>query len=200
MMTARKPIRLSYEALHRIRLAAGAWPADLDYKQLERQLSKAVYDYRQLSVRNIKAQKARLKAIHGHASAMAPLLSTEEEEGGVDWFSEWPKELPPLSKVAKEIARMIEESAVVKMSAQKIMREIILGSPLEWLVATRLPEVFEQFFPPLKVTRYLKGNYVRFVHQICKEYAIEKPMPSTTIRALTNARSGRGRKRHDGQK
>jgi hypothetical protein len=105
MMTARKPIRLSYEALHRIRLAAGAWPADLDYKQLERQLSKAVYDYRQLSVRNIKAQKARLKAIHGHASAMAELLSTEEWEGGLDWCSEWPKEWPPPSKVAKKLSR-----------------------------------------------------------------------------------------------
>lgn len=149
-MTAPRPVRLNYEALHRIRLAAGGFPANMKIYHFERQLSKAVYDYRQLSVRNIKAQKARLKAIHGHASAMAPLLSTEEEEGGVDWFSEWPKELPPLSKVAKEIARMIEESAVVKMSAQKIMREIILGSPLEWLVATRLPEVFEQFFPPLK--------------------------------------------------
>jgi hypothetical protein len=101
----------------------------------------------------------------------------------------------------KKIEQMIEESGVLKTSAQKIKREIILGSPLEWLVATRLPEVLERFFfPSLKVTHYPKGNYVRFIHQICKEYEIEKPMPSTIIRALTNARSGRGRKRHDGQK
>jgi hypothetical protein len=198
-MTARKPIRLGYEALHRICLAVGAWSADMKIYELERQLSKAVYDYHQLSIRNIKAQKARLKAIHRHASALAELLSTDEEEGGLDWCSEWPKQLPPPSKVAKEIERMIEGSAVLKTSAQKIVREIILGSPREWLVATPLPEVFERFFQR-NVTLYPKGDYVRFVSQVLTEFEIEKPMPSTIIRALTNARTGRGRKRHDGQK
>jgi len=198
-MTARKPIRLGYEALHRICLATGAWPADMKSYELERQLSKAVYDYHQLSIRNIKAQKARLKAIHRLASVLAELLSIDEWEGGLDWCSEWPKELPPPSKVAKEIERMIEESAVLKASAQKIMREIILGSPLEWLVATRLPEVFERFFQR-GVSLYSKGDYVRFVHGVCDEYGIRKPEPSTIIKALTNARSSRSRKRHGGQK
>jgi hypothetical protein len=198
-VTARKPLRLNYEALQRIREAAGKWPADQNASDLERQLSKAVYDYHQLSPRNIKAQKTRLKKIRNTASKLADLLSTDEWEGGLDWCSEWPKELPPPSKVAKEIQRMIEGSGVLETSAQKITREIEPCSPLEWLIGTRLPEVFEQFFRQ-DVTVYPKGAYARFVARVCEEFRLGEVKPSTMIRALTRARSERGRRGHGGQR
>jgi hypothetical protein len=198
-MTAPKPIQLSSEALYRIRRDAGRFPADLKPVDLGRQLSKAVYDCHSLSLRNIKAQKVRLKAIQKTASKLAALLADDEENAGLDWCSQWPKNLPPPSKVAEEIKRMTEESGVLKASAQKIVREIIPGSPLEWLVGTRLPEVFEQFFRR-DVTLYPKGDYVRFAMRVIEECEIGKVKPSTIIRALTNARSGRSRRRHGGQK
>ena len=117
-MTAPEPIQLSSEALHRIRLAAGGFPADLKPVDLGRQLSKAVYDCHSLSLRNIKAQKVRLKAIQKTASKLAALLADDEENAGLDWCSQWPKNLPPPSKVAEEIKRMTEESGVLKASAE----------------------------------------------------------------------------------
>src|SRR5262249_21231350 len=162
VMTTRKPVRLDYEALHRIRLAVGHFPACQNASDLERQLSKAVYDYHQLSPRNINAQQARLKAVRRHASKLASLLREDEWHGGIDWCSQWPKDWPPPSKVAEEIQRMIEESAVLETSSQKIKGAFIPGSPLEWLVGMRLPEVFEQFFQQ-DVTFYEKGDYVRFL-------------------------------------
>src|SRR5262245_35564444 len=98
-MTARKPVQLNYEALHRIRLAAGGWPADLGLSDLRRPLSKAINEYH--SFLALRDQKARLRRIHRHASKLADLLGADEENGGVDWYSQWPKELPPPSKVAK---------------------------------------------------------------------------------------------------
>jgi hypothetical protein len=167
--------------------------------ELERQLSKAVYDYRQLSTRNINAQQARLKAARRHASKLATLLREDEENGGLDWCSQWPKDWPPPSKVAEEIQLRIKESAVLKMPAQKIIGEIIPGSPREWLVGTRLPEVFERFFQR-DVTVYAPGDYVRFANQFCEEFKLGKVKSATIIRALTSARSGRSRRRHGGQK
>jgi hypothetical protein len=79
-MTARKPVQLSYEALHRIRLAAGGWPADMEIYELGRQLSKAIYDYGswRLALPGIKTQKTRLKSIRKHAHELAILLRAEE--------------------------------------------------------------------------------------------------------------------------
>jgi hypothetical protein len=141
----------------------------------------------------------RLKAIQKTASKLAALLAEDEENAGLDWCSQWPKDWPPPIKVAEEIKRMADESGVLETSAQKIIREIIPGSPLEWLVGTRLPEVFERFLQR-DVTLYPKGDYVRFVAQVCKEFNLVEVKPSTVIRALTNARSGRSRRRPSGQK
>jgi hypothetical protein len=197
-VTALKPVQLTSQALLRIRIAAG-FPADQNAFDLERQLSKAIYDYRSYNLRNIRAQKARLKAIHKTASKLADLLADDEENGGLDWCPQWPKDWPPPSKVAEEIQRTIEESAVLKTSAQKIIGEIIPVSPREWLVGTKLPEVFERFFQRA-VTRNPRGDYARFVAQVCKEFELGEVKPSTIIRALTSARSGRSRRRHGGQK
>jgi hypothetical protein len=205
MMTARKPVQLSYEALHRIRLAAGAWPADLEIYDLGRQISKAIDEYHSwLALRDIKTQKARLKKIHKTASKLTALLRAEEESEGLDWCSQWPKDLPPPSKVAKEFQRMIEESGVLETSPQKIIREIkdadaVSGSALERLVGRKLPEVFENFFRR-DVTLYPNGHYVRFALQVIAECKIGKPEPSTIVRALTSARSGRSRRPRGGQK
>jgi hypothetical protein len=90
-MTARKPVQISYEALHRIRQAAGGWPADLELSDLRRQLSKAIYEYHSfLALRDIKTQKARLRAIHKTASKLAILLKIDEENGILEWRSQWP--------------------------------------------------------------------------------------------------------------
>jgi hypothetical protein len=204
-MTACKPVHLSSEALDRIRRAAGGWPANLKLSDLGQQLSKAIYEYHSfLALRDIKTQKARLRAIHKTASKLAVLLRTDEENGILEWHSQWPKDLPPASKVAEEIQRMAQESGVLEMSPRKIIREIkddnaVLGGALEWLLSRKLPEVFEHFFRR-DVTLYPKGHYVRFALQVIAECGIGDVKPSTIIRALTDARSGRSRRRHSGKK
>ena len=202
-MTAPKPVQLRLEALLRIAKAAHAFPADLNASALERQLSKAVYDYRQLSVRNINAQKTRLKAIHKNASGLAELLSEDEETGGLNWCSQWPKDWPSPIKVAEEIQRRVEESAVLETSSQKIIREIIPGSPLEWLIGTRLPEVFEQFFCA-RPTVSRKGRYLDFAWRVLTEFKITnhgRPYShETIIRALTDARHRRSGRPCGGRK
>src|SRR5262249_5500445 len=122
MMTARKPVRLDYEALHRIRLAAGGWPAAMTIYELGRQLSKAIDDYQnwRRAPREINAQKTRLKAIRKHARKLAVLLRTDEGHGILVWCSQWPKDWPPPSKTTEEIQRMADESGILETSAQKI--------------------------------------------------------------------------------
>jgi hypothetical protein len=209
-MTARKPVQLSYEALHRIRLAAGGWPADMEIYELGRQLSKAIYDYGswRLALPDIKTQKTRLKSIRKHAHELAILLRADEENGVLDWYSRWPKEFPPPSKVAEEIQRMAQESGMLETSPQKIIREIkdenaVPGSAFEWLIGRKLPEVFEQFFRD-DPTVYKKGRYADFAAQVLTEFAItndgQPHSRDTLIRALTAARSGHSRRRHSGQK
>jgi hypothetical protein len=204
-MAARKPMRLSSEALHRIRRAARGWPADLELSDLRGQLSKAINEYDSfLALRDIKTQKARLKKIHKTASRLAVLLREDEENGVLDWYSRWPKDLPPPSKIAEEIQRMIKESTVLQTSPQKIIREIkddnaVSGSAREWLLGSKLPQVFEHCFRR-DVSLYPKGHYRRFAAQVLEEFKIGKAEPSTIIRALTNVRSGRSRRRHTGQK
>jgi hypothetical protein len=191
-MTARKPVRLSLEALVRV---AGLWPADQNIYEFKRQLSKAVHEYRRFdSLRGIKAQKARLKKIHKTASKLADLLRTDEEKGILDWYSLWPKDSTPPSKVAEDIQRMAKESGVLETSPQKIIREIkndnaVFGAPLEWLVGTKLPEVFEHFFG--KVSLYQQGRYVQFALRVLTEFDIEKPAPSTIVTSIRDARTGR---------
>jgi hypothetical protein len=208
-VTAPKPVRLTSEALHRIRLAAGGWPADVELPELRRALSSAASGYHSFdALPEIRAQKARLKAINKTASKLAALLRTDEENGILDWYSRWPKDSPPPSKVAEEIQRMAEESGALETSPQKIIREIkednaIAGSAFEWLVTKRLPEVFEQFFRA-NPTTYRKGRYPNFALQVLAELEITnhgRPYSrETIIRELTRARSGRGRRRHSGQK
>jgi hypothetical protein len=90
-MTARQPVQLNYETLHRIRLAAGGFPADMKINEFGRQLSKAIYDYQRWdSLRDIKPQKKRLKAIQKTVSKLAALLRDDEENGVLDWYSQWP--------------------------------------------------------------------------------------------------------------
>ena|SRR6266481_2610886 len=143
-MTAPKTVRLTPEALHRIRQAAGGWPADLELPELRRALSSAVRGYHSFNaIPEIRAQKARLKAINKTASKLATLLRTDEVKGILDWCARWPKDSPPPSKVVKEIQRMAEESGALEASPQKIMREIkddsaVAGSAFEWLVAKKI--------------------------------------------------------------
>jgi hypothetical protein len=210
-MTAPKPTRLNGEACLRIMKAVGRWPAIYTGSDFERDLSKAVYDYvRYHDLRDIKSQQDRLQKIRKHASALATLLATDEEEGVLDWYSHWPKDLPLPSKAAQEIQRMVEESDILRKSSQKLINEIkddnaVLGSAFEWLVGTRLPEIFEKFFSAAP-TLYQKGEFVRFALQTLAEFQISNRGRSystaTIIKALTDAQSGRRRRkgRNRGQK
>jgi hypothetical protein len=149
-----------------------------------------------------------LKAINKTASKLAALLRTDEENGILDWYSRWPKDSPPPSKVAEEIQRMAKESGALETSPQKILRQIkddnvVAGSAFEWLVTKGLPEAFEQFFRA-KPTVYRKGRYPNFASQVLVEFEItnhgQPYSRETIIRELTRARSGRGRRQHGGQK
>jgi hypothetical protein len=91
---------------------------------------------------------------------------------------------------------------VLETSPQKIVHKIkddnaVFGGAREWLVGIKLPEVFEHFFQR-DVTLYQKGDYVRFAMQVIAECEIGNVKPSTIIKALTDARSGR--RRHSGKK
>jgi hypothetical protein len=203
-MAARKPVMPSDEALQRIRDAAGSFPADqkLSDADLGWQLFEAISDYcSYLDLREIKAQRKRLKAIHKTASKLEVLLRGDEEIGFLHWY-DWPKKLPPPSTVAGEIRRTAEESTLLETSPQKVIREIkdhhgVRGSPLEWLVGTRLPKVFRRLSRQ-DVTLYPKGNYARFAAQVLKEFEIGDVKPSTIIRAVTSA--GSRSRRRGGQK
>jgi len=197
-MTIPKPVRLNYEALHRIRLAARAFPVNMNINELGLQLSKAIYDYHRWNcLRDIKPQKKRLKAIQKTASRLAALLKDDEENGVLDWCQQWPKDRPPPSKVAEEIQRMAEESGILETSSQKIIRDIkdesaVSGSANEWLT-TRLQKVFWQFFHPDFLE---KRRFLNFTEAVCTEFGIKRASWATVIRD----RSRRGRKRRGGQK
>jgi hypothetical protein len=197
-MTIPKPVRLNYEALHRILLAARAFPANMNINELGLQLSKAIYDYQRWnSLHDIKPQKKRLKAIQKTASKLAALLKDDEENGVLDWCQQWPKDRPPPSKVAEEIQRMVEESGILETSSQKITRDIkdesaVSGSANEWLT-NRLQEVFEQFFRP---DYHEKRRFLYFIKAVFMEFGIEQFSRATIIRN----RSRRGRSRRGGQK
>jgi hypothetical protein len=209
-MTTRKPVQLSYEALHRIRLAAGTWPADIKIYEFGQQLSKAIYDFYNWAAApdDIKTQKARLKAIHKYADKLVDLLRTEEKLPGLDWCSQWPKDWPPPIKVAEEIQWRVEESAVLETSPQKIIGKIkdnnaVAGSAFEWLVGQRLPEVFDRVFRA-DPTVYREGRYLDFVEQVLAKFKITNDGQSysreSIIKALTLTRSGRSRRQRGGQK
>src|SRR5262249_34036734 len=101
-MSTRKPVQLSTDAPHGIHHAARGWPADLGLSDLRRRLYEAIHDYHSfVALRDIKAQKARLKAIHKTTSKLAVLLRADEENGVLDCRSQWPKGLPPASEVAE---------------------------------------------------------------------------------------------------
>jgi hypothetical protein len=209
-VTAPKPVRLTSEALHRIRLAAKRWPEDLELAQLRRALSRVVDRYHSFdALSEIRTQKARLNVINKTASKLAALLRDDEKNGILNWYvGWWPKDSSPPSKVVEEIQWMLMGSGALKSSAQKIMREIkdesaVAGSAFEWLVAKGLADVFQQLFRA-DPTVYRKGRYLNFALQVLTEFEITnqgRPYSrETIIRELTRARSGRGRRRHGGQK
>jgi hypothetical protein len=155
------------------------------------------------------ASKHKKRASNQFANTHMSWQSYSGPKNGVlDWYSRWPKEFPPPSKVAEEIQRMAQESGMLETSPQKIIREIkdenaVPGSAFEWLIGRKLPEVFEQFFRD-DPTVYKKGRYADFAAQVLTEFAItndgQPHSRDTLIRALTAARSGRSRRRHSGQK
>jgi hypothetical protein len=172
----------------------------MEIYEFGRQLSKTISDPDSwLAVRDIKTQKARLKKIHKTASKLADLLRTDEKSGALDWYSQWPKNLPLPSKVVEEVQQMAEDSGMLETSPQRIMRDFRRGSAREGLLGSKLPELFEHFFRR-DATLYPKGDYVRFVAQVFEEAKIGKVNPSTIIRALTDARRGRSGRPRGGRK
>src|SRR5262245_10749473 len=131
--------------------------------------------------------------ISGTWYKLAALLRDDEENGVLDWYSQWPKDLPPLSKIAEDIQRMAEESGMLETSPQKLVRDIkdenaVSGSAREWLV-TRLQEVFEDFHGG-------RRDFLDFTQAVLTEFGIEQPSRATIIRD----RSRRGRARRGRQK
>jgi hypothetical protein len=192
-------------------MAAGEWPADRKPSDLWRQLMEAIRQYHWLcNLRpNVKAQQARLRAIHECASKLAGLLAADEEQGGllkdgVFTTALWPKDAPSPREIVTEVERVIEDSYWLKLPVHKIVdavkAENRASSAFEWLVGIRLKATFEDFFcDEAKV--YSEGKYVRFALRVLKEFEISnngRPYSATAIiRSLTDARSGR---RRGGQK
>jgi hypothetical protein len=202
---------LDESPLGRILKAVGRWPADRKPSDLWRQLVDAIHEYHWLcNLRpNVKAQQARLRAIHKCASKLAELLAVDEEKGGllkggVFKTALWPEDAPPPREIVTQVERVIEDSYWLKSSIHKIVdavkAENRAGSAFEWLVGIRLKATFEDFFCD-EAKAYNEGRYVRFALQVLKEFAISnngRPYSATTIiRALTDARSDR---RRSGQK
>jgi hypothetical protein len=70
-------------------------------------------------------------------------------------------------------------------------------SPIEWLAGVYLPRDYKVHLRRQPSTTR-NGPYVRFVAQVCREYAISKDgrqfQPETITRALTDVRAGRVRR------
>src|SRR5262245_27369335 len=136
--------------------------------------------------------------ISGTWYKLAALLRDDEENGVLDWYSQWPKDLPPLSKIAEDIQRMAEETGILETSPQKLVRDIkdenaVSGSDREALV-TRCHEVREEVVRP----DFDGGrrDFLDFTQAVLIEFGIEQPSRATIIRD----RSRRGRARRGRQK
>jgi len=209
-MAATKPVRLSSEAAHRIRVAAWGFPADMKLSDLQRELQRAIFVYnflRSLGA-EAKAQLVRLKKIHEHASALANVLAADEESEGIFAKQLCPEDMPTAIKLTNKMREIVEESGLLETSPQSLADESRAqyaasdDSPFEWLVGKRLPQVFKWFFRE-DATLYRKGRYLDFALQVLTEFEITnngRPYSrETLIRALTRARRGHGRRRHGGQ-
>jgi hypothetical protein len=191
---------LSTSALHRIIKSTGWWPADQKPSDLRRELLSAIreYDSRRSLRTNVKAQQARLRAIHVCASELATLLAVDEEKNGV-FKNLWDGASP--GKVVTKISEVIDASDWLNVPARKIAAEVKGDegrSDFEWLAGTRLEAVFEDFFRDrVRIYRKRLWGYPAFVSQALAEFGIlndGQPYSSETIiKAITNARSGRRR-------
>jgi hypothetical protein len=213
-MTAHKPVPISPAALHRIRGAAWAWPADLTLSDLGRELVKVIniHNFLDSSNREARAQRARFEAIHKHATALSKALAADEESGGMfteHWRTLWPEDIPAASKIAIKMRELVEQFGWLEASARDIAAEARAQygasdiSAFEWLAGKGLLGVYEQLFDdPPKV--YRRGRYSDFVFQVLTEFKITnagKPYSrETLVRQLTRIRSGRGPRPRSGRK
>jgi len=176
------------------------WPADNKGFDLRRDLLKAIWEFNFLRTHRAEAvtRRDRLKAIHKHATALSRLLALDEENEGEfteHWRPLWPQEMPTASKLVSKMRELVEESGWLETSPQNIAAETRAYykasdiNALDWLVGTRLPEIYEQFFRE-SATVYREGPYLDFATQILTEFKIRATRESI-IGALSRARSGR---------
>lgn len=190
------------------------WPADQKPSDLRRELLKTISEYNFLHNVNseVEARWGRFKAIYKYTSALSKLLAADEEIEGEfteHWRPLWPKDMPAASKLVSKMREVVEQSGWLESSPQNIASETKAHygvsdiSPLDWLVGTKLPTIYEKFFRE-SATAYRDGSYVDFVMRVLAEFEIaNKGRPysrETVMKALTLARSGRSRRRHGGQR
>jgi hypothetical protein len=180
------------------------WPADQKPADLRRELLRAISEYNFLHNVNSEAEARwdRLKAIHKHASALSKLLAADERVEGEfteHWRPLWPQNMPAASKLVSKMRELVEESGWLKASRQNIAIETRADygasdiSALDWLVGTRLPAIYKNFFRE-SATVYRKGAYLDFAMQVLAEFEITATRESI-IGALSRAQSGRSRRR-----
>jgi hypothetical protein len=197
-------LRLSDDSLVRILKSARHWPADQKPSALRRELLRCIsrYEFFRTLGPATKAQKARLKAMHKHASKLEGLFLADQAEGAMlDRY--WPQTMPAPSKFAAELRGLIEQSGWLEAMPRAIVADAkaasaVAGSAFEWLVGKGLLTLYEEFFR-VDATLYRKGRYPDFALQVLKEFGITnhgKPYSrETIIKALTDARTGRSRRK-----
>jgi hypothetical protein len=196
--------RLTAQAIDRILRAAHGWPADQRPSDLGRELLRAIshYNFLRTLSPDVKAHWACLKSIHKHASALESALVADERKGGM-FNKNWPHDMPSPTEIVLKIRQLVEESGWLEASPRNIVADTkadlaASGSAFEWLVGKKLPELFEQFFRA-EPTLYRKGRYPDFALQVLTEFQITndgRPYSrESIIKAITDARSGRSRRR-----
>jgi hypothetical protein len=140
---------------------------------------------------------------------LANELAADEENGGMFTEQLWPEDMPAASKLVSKMRKLVEESGLLEASPRNLAAETRAyyaasdASAFEWLVGATLPAIYENFFRE-SATAYRDGAYLDFALQVLTELEITndgRPYSrESIIKALTDARSGRSRRRHGGQK
>jgi hypothetical protein len=218
-MTARKPIRLGYEALHRILQAANKCSSNLDQAEFWSDLVHCVARFRLRSTYGkasfIRAREKRFSAIQKHAKELALLLKEDEAEEDVignNWREILPRDmLSPrefaeiLNGLLMDLKHLWKEKSSDSLRNHLAMFEKEYGggmSAFEMLAGAELALVFKKFFGDPSFSRTDEGPtgpFIKFVLAVLTEFKIKnrgKPYRAETIvAALTKARAGRPRRK-----
>jgi len=159
-----------------------------------------------------KERIERLKEIRRRAYQLALLLKADDDDWGLIRLLWPPEDASPLART-QFLIELIDRLKMTQESPRDLVQQTekrfgVKGSPFEWLVGGRLKELFKKHFGidatfHRNVDGIPAGAFVGFVEQVLVEFNIMnggKPYrPESIVKALTDARAGRHRRKGKGQ-